>query len=324
MAAIVTGGAGFVGSHLVDELISAGEHVIVIDNLSTGRLPNIERAVASARATFVYLDVAAPLTELRAAIRAAMVEPITAMFHLASPASPEAYGALPWETLRANSIGTMNFIELALEHNATMLFASTSEVYGDPEQHPQTESYFGNVNPVGPRACYDESKRFGEAAVSVAVRERGLDGRIVRIFNCYGPRMDVEDGRLIPGILKALAEERAIPVHGTGLQTRSLTYVDDIVGGLCTVVQPHAAATGPVNLGREDEHTVLEIVHALAEAAGRAPAVLDWQPGRPEDPQRRKPDASRGRHLGWTAHVPLSEGLQRTWKWFTDVSGVYA
>lgn len=324
MASIVTGGAGFVGSHLVDELIASGEHVIVIDNLSTGRLPNIERAVSSARATFVYLDVSAPLTELRAAVRAVTTEPITAMFHLASPASPEAYSALPWETLLANSIGTMNFIELALEHKAMMLFASTSEVYGDPEQHPQAESYFGNVNPVGPRACYDESKRFGEAAISVAVRERGLDGRIVRIFNCYGPRMDVEDGRLIPGILKALSERRAIPVHGSGLQTRSLTYVDDIVAGLCAVGRSAAALSGPVNLGREDEHTVLEIVQALVEAAGIEGPVLDWQPGRPEDPQRRKPDASRGRHLGWSARVALPEGLQRTWQWFSNVGGTYA
>jgi nucleoside-diphosphate-sugar epimerase len=324
MAAIVTGGAGFVGSHLVDDLIAAGEHVIVIDNLCTGRLPNIEKAVSSARATFVYRDVAAPLAELQECIREAMVEPIRSIFHLASPASPEAYGALPWETMRANSIGTMNFIELALEHKATMLFASTSEVYGDPEQHPQTESYFGNVNPVGPRACYDESKRFGEAAVSVGINERGLDGRIVRIFNCYGPRMDVEDGRLIPGILKALAEKRAIPVHGTGNQTRSLTYVDDIVSGLRCVASAPDAISGPVNLGREDEHTVLEIIQALAAAAGLAPAELAWQAGRPEDPQRRKPDAARGRQLGWSANVALSDGLARTWKWFTSMSGVYA
>jgi nucleoside-diphosphate-sugar epimerase len=324
MATVVTGGAGFLGSHLVDALIAAGEHVVVIDNLCTGRLPNIEKAVSSAKATFVYADVAAPLDELRVAIRDAFQEPVTAIYHLASPASPESYGALPWETMRANSIGTMNFIELALEYDCPLLFASTSEVYGDPLEHPQRESYFGNVNPIGPRACYDESKRFGEAAMSVGINERGLKGRIVRIFNCYGPRMDVEDGRLIPGILKALAEGRAIPVHGSGQQTRSLTYVDDVVRGLQLVAGSDAAASAPVNLGRDVEHTILEIVEELVAAAGQAPAVVDWVPGRPEDPQRRKPDATRGRSLGWSAEVPLDAGLQKTWKWFTSTSGVYA
>lgn len=324
MATIVTGGAGFLGSHLVDELVADGRQVIVIDNLCTGRLSNIEQAVSSARATLVYLDVSAPLDDLRCTIETAATEPITAIYHLASPASPESYGALPWETMRANSIGTMNFIELALEYGAMMLFASTSEIYGDPLEHPQKESYFGNVNPIGPRACYDESKRFGEAAVSVAVRERGLDGRMVRIFNCYGPRMDVDDGRLIPGILKALSEKRAIPVHGTGMQTRSLTYVDDIVTGLRAVARSRDVIGAPVNLGREDEHTVLEIAQALAAAAGVDEPELAFVEGRPEDPQRRKPDASRGREIGWSANVPLAEGLKRTWTWFTAMSDVYA
>ncbi len=324
MTTIVTGGAGFLGSHLVDELIADGRQVIVIDNLCTGRLANIEQAVSSARATLVYLDVSSPLDELRSTIAAAATEPITEIYHLASPASPESYGALPWETMRANSIGTMNFIELALEYGATMLFASTSEIYGDPLEHPQKESYFGNVNPIGPRACYDESKRFGEAAISVAVSERALDGRIVRIFNCYGPRMDVEDGRLIPGILKALAEKRAIPLHGTGQQTRSLTYVTDIVAGLRAVARSKAVLGAPVNLGREDEHTVLEIACALAAAAGIEKPDLAYVEARPEDPQRRKPDASRGREIGWTANVPLAEGLKRTWSWFTSMSDVYA
>ena len=324
MATLVTGGAGFLGSHLVDALIAGGEHVVVIDNLCTGRLPNIEKAISSSMATFVYGDVSAPLAELRAAIAGAVSEPITAIYHLASPASPESYGALPWETLRANSIGTMNFIELALEYESTLLFASTSEVYGDPEVHPQPESYFGNVNPIGPRACYDESKRFGEAAMSVAINGRGLRGRMVRIFNCYGPRMDVEDGRLIPGILKAIAEKRAIPVHGTGMQTRSLTYVDDVVRGLITVSNADAAASGPVNLGREVESTILEVAEALSAAAGQTPANIAFVPARPEDPQRRKPDATHARSLGWSADTPLTDGLALTWKWFMSSSGVYA
>jgi len=198
---LVTGGAGFLGSHLVDTLIAQGDEVIIADNLSTGLLRNIDVALRGGRATFVYLDVAQPLGEIRRPIlEAARFKRIDRVFHFASPASPDAYGAHPWETLCVNGLGTMSLIDLSIEQGARLIYASTSEIYGDPLVHPQPESYFGNVDPIGPRACYDEGKRFGEAALSVAVAGRGLDGRIVRFFNCYGPRMAKADGRLIAAL----------------------------------------------------------------------------------------------------------------------------
>ena len=317
MATLITGGAGFVGSHLVDRRVALGEHVIVIDNLLTGRLVNLEGPLTSGAASFVYHDVAAPLEGLREAVASATREPLERIFHLASPASPEAYGAHPWETLAVNGIGTMSLIELALEHDAQLLFTSTSEIYGDPLVHPQPESYFGNVNPIGPRACYDEGKRFGEAAMSVAIRERGLDGRIVRIFNCYGPRMDIGDGRILPAFLTAARAGLPLPIHGTGRQTRSMTYIDDLIDGLCLVSEWQPAELQPVNLGSEDEQSVNAIAAAFAETVGM-PLRTASLPARPEDPQRRRPIVAVAQGLGWVAKVPLEEGLRRTYAWFTD------
>jgi nucleoside-diphosphate-sugar epimerase len=322
MAVLVTGGAGFLGSHLVDRLVRDGNDVIVVDNLSTGRIANIGPALATASATLVYADVASPATELLAAIEGAEADQIDAIFHLASPASPEAYDANPWETLAVNALGTMSLVELALERNALMLFASTSEVYGDPGVHPQPESYFGNVNPVGPRACYDEGKRFGEAAMSVAIRRRGLNGRIVRLFNCYGPRMDIGDGRLVPALLAAATAGEPLPVHGTGLQTRSMTYVDDVIDGLMTVASS-SASDGPVNLGSEEEHTVLEIAQEVASAVGTTYDIAHL-PARPEDPYRRRPDITQARRLGWSPSTPLREGLRRTYAWYRTHGLQYA
>jgi nucleoside-diphosphate-sugar epimerase len=312
---LITGGAGFVGSHLVDSCVQRGERVIVMDNLSTGNLRNLERALRTGRATFVYADVATTRERLRDDIASASSEPLSAIYHLASPASPEAYNANPWETLAVNGIGTMSLIDLALEHGARMLFTSTSEVYGDPLVHPQPESYFGNVNPIGPRACYDEGKRFGEAAMSVAIRERGLDGRIVRIFNCYGPRMDIGDGRLIPGLFAAARDGRPFPIHGTGLQTRSMTYIDDLIAGLHAVYAWQSPDVSPVNLGSEEEHTVLEVAAAFAETLG-IELTTESLPARPEDPQRRRPVTSLARSIGWTAEITLREGLRRSYDWF--------
>ena len=317
MATLITGGAGFVGSHLVDRRIALGEHVIVVDNLLTGRLAILEGPLATGAATFVYHDVAAPLDRLRAVVASATREPLEKIFHLASPASPEAYGAHPWETLAVNGVGTMSLIELALEHRAQLLFTSTSEVYGDPLVHPQPESYFGNVNPIGPRACYDEGKRFGEAAMSVAARERGLDGRIVRIFNCYGPRMDVGDGRILPAFLSAARAGLPLPIHGTGQQTRSMTYVDDLIDGLCLVSDWRPHALQPVNLGSEDELSVNEIAEAFTQTLG-LPLRTTSLSARPEDPQRRRPVTSVARSLGWSAKVQLDDGLRRTYAWFMD------
>jgi nucleoside-diphosphate-sugar epimerase len=323
MAVLVTGGAGFVGSHLVDACIAKGEHVIVVDNLSTGRLSNLESALEGGDATFVYHDLGSRTEKLASALAKATREPVTQIFHLASPASPEAYNAHPWETLAVNGIGTMALIDFAVERGIPMLFTSTSEVYGDPLVHPQPESYFGNVNPIGPRACYDEGKRFGEAAMSVAVRERGLDGRIVRIFNCYGPRMDLGDGRLIPALLDAARNGTPFPIHGTGAQTRSLTYVDDLIEGLLLVAGASPRELAPINLGSEEEYSVEEIVATFVRTVG-ADIAIERRPARPEDPQRRRPVTAAARSLGWSAKVSLVEGLRRTHAWFASDALQYA
>ncbi|HTJ27010.1 MAG TPA: NAD-dependent epimerase/dehydratase family protein [Candidatus Limnocylindria bacterium] len=322
MAVLVTGGAGFVGSHLVDRLVAEGEHVIVCDDLSTGRLANLAQPLGAGKVTFVYLDVAAPLAAINEALAGATKERITSIYHLASPASPEAYGAHPWETLAVNGLGTMSLIDLARERGASMLYCSTSETYGDPLVHPQPESYFGNVNPVGPRACYDEGKRFGEAAMSVAIRERGLDGRIVRIFNCYGPRMDIGDGRLIPSFLGAVQRGEPLPIHGNGRQTRSMTYVDDLVDGLRVVMNTKFSTVQPVNLGSEEENSVNEIAEAVEQMLGTPLARVEL-PARPEDPQRRRPDITLARSLGWAPRTPLAEGLRRTYDWLTSDALLY-
>jgi nucleoside-diphosphate-sugar epimerase len=322
-ATIVTGGAGFVGSHLVDRLCAEGKHVIAIDNLLTGRIANLDRAIANNGASFVYADISENLGSLGRIVAEAGVTDVDEVYHLASPASPEAYGAHPWETLAVNSKGVFETIGLALEFSARYLLASTSEVYGDPAVHPQPESYFGNVNPTGPRACYDEGKRFGEALVSVAVRTRRLKGSIARLFNCYGPRMELGDGRLIPTLLQAAMQHLRLPIQGSGLQTRSMTYVDDIVDGLLLVAREQQNDVVPVNLGSEDERSVEEIAKTVARIAG-APYDPEFVPARPEDPQRRRPSIERARRLGWKPSTSLEDGLRATHRWFTTEALSYA
>jgi nucleoside-diphosphate-sugar epimerase len=311
---VVTGAAGFVGSHLVDRLVAQGAHVLAVDNLLTGKLANLEDAIAGGRCTYIFADVSDGAAVQRLILEAANT--VDEIYHLASPASPEAYGAYPWQTLCVNSIGTMAMLDLAATTGARMLYSSTSEIYGDPLEHPQRETYFGNVNPIGPRACYDEGKRFGEAAVSVARATRGIDARLVRIFNCYGPRMDVADGRLIPALFSAASAGAPFPMHGDGTQTRSLTYVDDLVDGLITVLRAPMPEFTPVNLGAEDERTVAEIAHAVARIAGVA-YEIEWHAGRPEDPRRRKPVIDVARSLGWSPTTPLETGLTQTYAWYT-------
>ncbi|HEY8313071.1 MAG TPA: NAD-dependent epimerase/dehydratase family protein [Candidatus Baltobacteraceae bacterium] len=323
MAVIVTGGAGFVGSHLVDRLSATEKNVIVMDDLSSGRIANLESALSSGRATFVYADIAQGADRLRDDVRAATTERITEIYHLASPASPEAYGAHPWETLSVNAIGTMSLIEIALEQQATLLFASTSEVYGDPAINPQPETYFGNVNPIGPRACYDEGKRFGEAAMSVASSVRGLNGRIVRLFNCYGPRMQLDDGRLIPSLIDAIMKNQPLPIHGSGEQTRSLTYVDDIVEGLIHVARMPMTRLLPVNLGNDEELSVLALAQMVCSVAG-VPFASAQLPARPEDPQKRRPELSRARSFGWQPTTSVEDGLRKTYEWFMATALAYA
>jgi nucleoside-diphosphate-sugar epimerase len=323
MLNLVTGGAGFLGSHLVNALVDEGERTIIIDNLSTGHVRNLEHALSTGRATFAYADVAVSSQELSDIIARATKGRVDRIFHLASPASPEAYGADPWGTLAVNGLGTMSLIELALEHGARMLYASTSEVYGDPLVHPQPESYFGNVDPIGPRSCYDEGKRFGEAAMAAASRTRGLDARLVRFFNCYGPGMSEADGRLIPALVDAVLQHKPFPIHGTGRQTRSMTYVDDAIALLRIVMETPQQVLAPVNVGNDEEASVEEIARTLAAIAG-----VDYNPvhlpPREQDPQRRKPDLTRAKSLGWSPSTPLREGLRATFRWFQEARLVYA
>jgi len=314
--ALVTGGAGFVGSHLVSSLIARGEDVLIVDDLSTGEVRNLQVPISSGHATFVHADVAMPVDELCRLVSRSGFARLNSIFHLASPASPEAYSADPWGTLKVNSIGTMSLIELALRFKARLLFASTSEIYGDPLVHPQPESYFGNVDTLGPRACYDEGKRFGEAAVSSAVRSMNLDGRIVRLFNCYGPNMDMQDGRLIPALMDAVIAGRKLPIQGTGTQTRSMTFVADAVDLILRVIDGEQRVLQPVNVGNDDERSVLEIARAVAAIAG-IPFDIEFVTAREGDPQRRKPELTIARQYGWKPATSLEDGLRATFTWFT-------
>ncbi|GAC1305566.1 MAG: GDP-mannose 4,6-dehydratase [Vulcanimicrobiaceae bacterium] len=324
MLTLITGGAGFLGSHLASALVDAGSTVVVIDNLSSGHVRNLEHAISSGRATFVYGDVAGPTSDVRALVdRVVGTAKLDRIYHLASPASPEAYGANPWETLAVNGLGTMSLVEVALERKARLLYTSTSEIYGDPLVHPQPEGYFGNVDPIGPRSCYDEGKRFAEAVMATAVRARGLEGRIVRFFNCYGPMMDQGDGRLVPNLIDAIMKGEPLPIHGSGQQTRSMTYVDDAIRLLREVMERPQPTLQPINIGNDDERSVEEIARTLAKIAGIEfnPVYL---PGREQDPQRRCPNIDLARGYGWSPATQLEEGLLRTYRWFKDERLAYA
>jgi len=318
MLNLVTGGAGFLGSHLSNALVDAGEHVVIVDNLSSGHVRNLEHAICSGNATFLYGDVAVPADQLDALLHDALAgRRVNRIWHLASPASPDAYGAHPWETLAVNGMATMSLIDFALRQQARFLYTSTSEIYGDPLVHPQPETYFGNVDPIGPRSCYDEGKRFGEAAVAAGVRARGLDGRLVRFFNCYGPMMERGDGRLIPALIEAIQNGKPLPIQGTGKQTRSMTFVDDAIALLRLVMERPQAYLQPINIGNDDERSVEDIARTLA-------AVTDvefnpaYESAREGDPQRRKPDLTLARGYGWAPSTPLEEGLRITWRWFSE------
>jgi dTDP-glucose 4,6-dehydratase len=301
---LVTGGAGFVGSHLVDALLDRGDEVVVVDNLSTGSLSNLAHHEGNDALTFVRADVC----------RGVPTEgPLDAVLHLASPASPRDYLAMPLETLEVGSAGTRHALEAAHRAGARFLLASTSEVYGDPEVHPQPETYWGHVSSVGPRSVYDEAKRYAEALTMAWHRARGVDTRIVRIFNTYGPRMRLEDGRALPAFLQAVLEGRPFPIHGTGLQTRSFCYVADLVRGILCVLE--RAGPDPVNLGAPGELTILDFARLVADVAGEEMRI-ERQPAMPDDPRRRDPDIARARALGWSPRVPVREGLAQTLAWF--------
>src|SRR3954467_4889833 len=297
---LVTGGAGFLGSHLCDELLRRGHRVICVDNLETGSLANIEH-IQTPEFDFRNLDIVAPYF---------VDEAIDFVYHLASPGSPTAYLRLPLHTLKVGSYGTHHTLGLAKKHRARFLVASTSEVYGDPQVHPQPESYWGHVNPIGPRGVYDEAKRYAEALTMAYHRQQGVDTAIMRIFNTYGPRMRPHDGRAIPTFLRQALQDRPITVFGDGSQTRSFTYVDDLVRGM--IVLAESGAHQPVNIGNPNEFTLLELAEAVIEITGsRSEIVYEALPT--DDPQIRQPDISLARELlGWGPEIDLREGLQRT------------
>jgi len=308
MRSVVLGGAGFIGSHLVDRLLARGDEVVAVDNFLTGRRESSERNRGNPRYSFVRHDICAPIPVRGAA---------GVVFNLASPASPIDYARLPLETLEVGSSGTRNALDLAKSLGATLVHASTSEVYGDPLEHPQREDYFGNVNPVGPRACYDEAKRFSEALVSSYARVHPVPVRIARIFNTYGPRMRTEDGRVVPAFVTQALRGEDFTVFGDGTQTRSFCYVDDLVSGLISLLEKGDAR--PVNLGNPREMTILEFAEAVRAASGSR-GQLVFKPYPTDDPRRRRPDIARARALlGWEPCVPIEQGLKETLAYFRSL-----
>jgi dTDP-glucose 4,6-dehydratase len=297
---LVTGGAGFLGSHLCDELLARGHRVICVDNLETGTLANIEHIRASEFA-HVNLDITEPYF---------VDEQIDFVYHLASPASPIDYLRLPLHTLKVGSYGTHHTLGLAKKHRARFLLASTSEVYGDPQEHPQRETYWGHVNPIGPRGVYDEAKRYAEALTMAYHRQQGVDTAIVRIFNTYGPRMRPHDGRAIPTFLRQALQDRPITVFGDGSQTRSFCYVEDEIRGIIGLAE--SGHHMPVNIGNPNEFTLLELAKSVIEITGsRSEIVFEALPT--DDPQVRQPDITLAKEiLGWEPAIDLSEGLRRT------------
>jgi len=313
MRVLITGAAGFIGSHLVDRYLADGWSVVGMDSLLTGDLQNLSAAGASKNFTFIEADVAErwPSSTTEGGS-------IDLILHFASPASPIDYARYPLQTMRVNSIGTQNCCEAALAWGARLLYASTSETYGEPLQHPQTESYWGNVNPIGPRSCYDEAKRFGEALVMTYIRAKRLDGRIIRIFNTYGPRMRRDDGRVVPNFIAQALSGAALTVYGDGRQTRSFCYVDDLVEGIVRCADSTATTGAVVNLGNPNEQTILEFAQAVSDIAA-VPFRVEARPMPQDDPSRRCPDISRAKELlGWTPHVSLEDGLRRAIDYFAD------
>ena len=299
--ALVTGGAGFLGSHLCDYLLAQGHRVICVDNLDTGSLANIAHIDRSADFAFVNHDLTEPFFP---------DEPVDVVYHLASPASPIDYQRLPLHTLKVGSYGTHHMLGLAKFKRARFLLASTSEVYGDPQVHPQPETYWGHVNPIGPRGVYDEAKRYAEALTMAYHRQQGVDTAIARIFNTYGPRMRPHDGRAIPTFLRQALEHKPLTVFGDGSQTRSFCYVEDLVRGLSTLAQ--SGEHHPVNLGNPDEMTLLELAETVIRVTGSGSRIV-FEALPADDPQVRQPDITRARQvLGWEPEISLDEGLRRT------------
>ncbi|KAK4318517.1 hypothetical protein Pmani_010485 [Petrolisthes manimaculis] len=300
---LVTGGAGFVGSHLVDRLMMEGHEVIVVDNFFTGRRRNVEHWVGHENFELIHHDIVNPL----------YIE-VDQIYHLASPASPPHYMYNPVKTIKTNTVGTINVFGLAKRVGARVLIASTSEVYGDPEVHPQTESYWGHVNPIGPRACYDESKRISETLAYSYGKQENVQVRVARIFNTYGPRMHINDGRVVSNFILQALTGQDITIYGSGKQTRSFQYVSDLVDGLIKLQNSNYSL--PVNLGNPDEHTIEEFASIIHEMVGGKSMIIN-KDAMEDDPQRRKPDITRATNmLGWQPLVPLQKGIKKTVTFF--------
>ncbi len=315
MRALVTGGAGFIGSHLCDRLLAEGYSVLCVDNLLTGNRANIAHLEGRPGFEFRQHDVTQPFEA-----------GVDLVFHLASPASPPGYLQFPLATALTNAFGTYHTLEIAKRCRAKYLLASTSEAYGEPQEHPQRETYWGHVNPNGVRSCYDESKRFAESLTFIYRREDGLDARIIRIFNTYGPRSDPNDGRVVPNFVTQALKGEPITVYGDGTQTRSLCYVSDLVDGIMRAMFTPDTAGEVFNLGNPDEHTVREYAEIIKRLSGSpSPIVHVNPPGARiiDDPSRRRPDITKARErLGWQPRVDLETGLRETIDWFRDRLGV--
>ena len=304
---LITGGAGFLGSHLCDRFLKEGFHVIAMDNLITGNLENIEHLFKEKDFEFYHHDVSKFVF---------VPGQLDYILHFASPASPIDYLKIPIQTLKVGSLGTHNLLGLAKVKGARMLIASTSEVYGDPEIHPQVEEYWGNVNPVGPRGCYDEAKRFQEAITMAYHMHHGLETRIIRIFNTYGPRMRLDDGRVLPAFLGQALRGEPLSIFGDGSQTRSFCYVDDLVEGIYRLLMSDYPM--PVNIGNPSEITIKEFAEEISKLAG-VELNIKYQPLPENDPQRRRPDITKAKEiLGWEPKVDRAEGLRRTYEFFKD------
>lgn len=305
---VITGGAGFLGSHLADSLVGRGDEVVAIDNLSTGNKANIEHLFGVAGFTFVEHDVSNHVW---------VPGEVDAVLHFASPASPIDYLEMPIQTLKVGSLGTHNTLGLAKAKEATYFIASTSEVYGDPHVHPQTETYWGNVNPVGPRGVYDEAKRFSEAMTMAYHRYHGLDTRIVRIFNTYGPRMRPNDGRVVSNFIVQALRGEPLTIYGDGSQTRSFCFVEDEIRGLVALLD--SGEHDPVNIGNPNEFTIAELADVVLDVTGSTSSV-ELLPLPTDDPTQRKPDITRARELlGWDPQVQLREGVERTVEYFRTI-----
>ena len=304
---VVTGGAGFLGSHVCDALLGEGHSVVAVDNLLTGRARNLEHLKNEPRFEFLQADICEPFDPGK----------VDYVFHFASPASPVDYSIHGIPTLRVGSLGTFNALEVARCYGAKFFLASTSECYGDPLEHPQKESYWGNVNPIGPRSVYDEAKRFSEAATVAYRRYHKLDTRIVRIFNTYGPRMQINDGRVVPNFMKQSLQGQDLTVYGDGSQTRSFCYVSDEVDGILRLAR--SSEPGPVNIGNPAEFTILECANVVLQVTG-SKSKISYEPLPADDPKQRRPDITKAKTLlGWEPKIDLTTGLRMSLDYFKQV-----